>query len=62
MTERPVAVAVKPRGRPKAVEPCTSLSVWFPCREYDRLVKIANQREQSVSSLVRSMLILRLKP
>lgn len=50
----------KPRGRPRSDEPGTSVSAWVRPSEYDRLVKMANQREQSVSALVRSLLILKL--
>jgi hypothetical protein len=51
----------RPRGRPKADESSTRVSSWVRDSEYDRLVKMANQREQSVSKLVRSLLMMRLK-
>lgn len=52
----------RPRGRPRADEPLsTSVSAWVRPNEYDRLVKMANQREQSVSALVRSLLIMKLR-
>jgi len=44
------------RGRPRVAEPRSTLSTWVPAREYDRLVKMANHREQSLSSLVRDLL------
>jgi len=51
----------KPRGRPPMAVKGTSVSAWVRPGEYDRLVKMANQREQSVSAFVRSVLILRLR-
>ncbi len=56
--DRPVP---KPRGRPHAEEPSTTVMTWVRVSEYDRLVKLANQREQSLSALVRSLLVLRLR-
>jgi hypothetical protein len=49
------------RGRPRAEEPMTTLSTRVPTAAYDRLVRIANMRNESVSSLVRSLLVLRLR-
>lgn len=48
------------RGRPRVDEPFERLSTRVPLPTYDRLVKLANQRETSVSHLVRQLLILRL--
>jgi hypothetical protein len=48
--------AVRPRGRPKADQPCTSLTTWIPTTEYDRLVKLAASQDQSLSKLVRQWL------
>ena len=47
----------KPRGRPPMDVKGTSVSAWVRPSEYDRLVKMANQRDTSVSKLVRSLLI-----
>lgn len=44
------------RGRPKVEEPRTSVSAWVEVKHYDQLVKMANQREQSVSALVRDLI------
>jgi hypothetical protein len=52
---------VRPRGRPRVDEPLERVSTRLPIPVYDRLVEIANQRETSVSMLVRQLLILRLK-
>lgn len=52
----------KPRGRPRAEQPLTApVSSWVRPGEYDRLVKIAHQRDTTVSALVRSWLILKLR-
>jgi predicted HicB family RNase H-like nuclease len=47
-------------GRPRADEPRTSVSSWIPARDHDRLIRLANQREVSVSTLVSQMLSARL--
>lgn len=51
---------VRPRGRPRVDEPLERVSTRLPIHDYDRLVKIANLKETSVSNLVRQLLILRL--
>lgn len=51
----------RPRGRPKADEQSTPLSTRFKNSEYDKLVRLANQRETSVSQLVRDLIKLRLQ-
>ena len=43
-------------GRPKAAEPGLRLSTWIRTTDYDRLVKLARLREQSLSALVRAKL------
>ena len=45
-----------PRGRPKADEPSTTVTAWVPTKEYDRLLKLANEKEQSLSKLIRMWL------
>lgn len=47
-------------GRPKADEPSTSVSTWIPAREHDRLIRLAQRKEQSVSETVRQLLRQRL--
>lgn len=47
-------------GRPRSDEPKTSVSTWIPAREHDRLIRLANQRDQSVSQTVRQLLLQRL--
>ena len=46
----------KPRGRPRAEETSTTLTTWVPAHEYDRLVKLANRQDQSLSAFVRQWL------
>lgn len=48
----PLSDVPKGRGRPRAEEPCTSLSTWVPERTHDRLITMANQRNMSVSKFV----------
>lgn len=36
-------------GRPKALEEKRAVSAWMPAHEHDRLIQLANEREQSVS-------------
>jgi hypothetical protein len=47
------------RGRPKATEPGTTITAWVPTKEYDRLLKLANEKEQSLSSLIRQWMKLK---
>lgn len=60
MNYKPADVVRRPPGRPRVAEPSTSVSAWVPNGTYDRLVRLANEREQSVSALVRDLLILRI--
>jgi len=57
--QRPVTPA-KTRGRPRVTEPRTSVSTWLPAQYHDRLIQLANLRDESVSATVRRLLILRL--
>ena len=53
--------ATKPVGRPKASDPKgSSVTTWIGKAEHDQLIRLANQHETSVSSLVRSLLMLKL--
>jgi hypothetical protein len=59
---RPPAIGVLPPakgGRPRA-EASTTVCTWLPARDYDRLVRLAQAHEQSVSALVRTLLRTRL--
>ncbi len=49
------------RGRPRSSEPGATVCTWLPPDAHDKLIRIANRREKSVSALVRELLILRLR-
>jgi hypothetical protein len=51
----------KPRGRPKAAEPGSSLSTHLSASEHDQLIRLAKQHDQTVSRFVRSVLRLALR-
>lgn len=48
-------------GRPRVEEPLERVSTRLPVPAYDRLVRLANMNETSVSNLVRQLLVFRLK-
>ena len=50
------AVETRPPGRPPLDEKGSSVSTWLSAREHDRLIRLANEREQTVSALVRQLL------
>ena len=60
MADEPVRLP-RPRGRPPLEVKGTSISSWVRPNEYDRLVKMAHQQDKSVSALVRSLLMLRVR-
>lgn len=59
-TEPSLVIVGARRGRPRVEEPRVSVSSWIPESQYDKLVRLANKREQSVSSLVKDLLKLRI--
>jgi len=52
----------KKGGRPRNPEPGARVSTWMPASEHDRLCRLALQRDESVSSLVRRILTARRQP
>ena len=48
-------------GRPKSVEPSSSVCAWLRASDHDRLVKLAMTRRTSVSSLVREIIVLTIR-
>lgn len=56
----PMKVDPPKRGRPRLDEPGSTVSTWLRPAEHDRLIRLAQKHEQTVSQLVRSLLILRL--
>lgn len=51
-----LAIFPRKRGRPRAQEPGVRLTTWINASDYDQLLRLANAREQSLSSLVRETL------
>ena len=49
------------RGRPHAPEPFTPLTTWIPLQSYDALVAEARRDGQTLSSLVKSILLLHIR-
>lgn len=47
----------RPRGRPKSDEPGSTVSSWLSAQEHDRLIRLAEQQETSVSALVRQLIV-----
>lgn len=54
------ATVPRPRGRPRVSQPGTSVSTWLTPQEADKLIQLANKREQSVSALVRLIVVSKL--
>lgn len=54
--------AQRPRGRPRVDEPKpgVSASTWLEPSEYDKLVRLANKQDKTVSAMVRQLLVLKL--
>lgn len=57
----PKPIQARGPGRPRAAEPGSRLTTWIPGTTHDRLIALANRRGESVSALVRQLLILRLR-
>jgi hypothetical protein len=51
----------KKRGRPRVSEPRSWVSTRLPVSYHDRLIQMANEKDVSVSMLVRSLLMLQLR-
>lgn len=47
----------RPRGRPRSEEPGTTVSAWVSEQEHDKLIRLANEQEKSVSALVRQLIV-----
>jgi hypothetical protein len=52
---------VREPGRPPLDEKGSSVSTWLPASQHDRLIRLANERDQSVSALVRQLLARKLR-
>lgn len=53
--------APKPRGRPRMAEPGAKLTTYVRASDYDRLVRLANHADKSLSGLIRDLLRLKLR-
>lgn len=51
----------RPRGRPPVQEPRQSVSAWLPASLHDQLIDLAKREERSISGMIKTLLILRLK-
>lgn len=49
------------RGRPRADVQCSPVSTRLPTPLHDKLIDMANQRQMSVSGLLRQIVIVRLR-
>jgi hypothetical protein len=59
MSEQQTAAGIK-RGRPRAPVPGVAVGTWLRATEYDRLLRLAAAREESVSAIVRRIVVRRL--
>lgn len=56
-----VTNATSRRGRPRVTQPRSSVSTWVPTTYHDRLIKMANAQDTTVSSLVRQIIVIQLR-
>jgi len=49
------------QGRPRNAEPYSSVTTWLPTGAHDKLIRLAAEQETSISALVRSLLLLKLR-
>ena len=62
--QKPVGADETPRktgGRPSAREPGSRITTWVPASEHERLIRLANQRDESLSAYLRRVLARRPK-
>lgn len=59
--KRPVTTEAAPRGRPKSAAPSSSVSCWLPAVTHDKLIRLAQKEERSISACIRQLLILKLR-
>jgi hypothetical protein len=51
----------RPRGRPRAEEPLSPITTWVPTAMHDRLIKLANQKDEPLSATIRELLAREIK-
>lgn len=61
MTKKVETADPPKRGRPRADEPGSTVSVWLPSGHHDKLIELAKKEEKSISALVRQLLIWKLR-
>jgi hypothetical protein len=49
-------------GRPRKDAPLSPVTAWVPPAVHDRLLRLAKQHDQSVSGVLRTVLVLKLAP
>jgi len=63
MSDDPIVlIAGGKRGRPRSTDPGSRVSTWIPARYHDQLIRIANERDISVSAVVNKVLTKALNP
>lgn len=60
-TGDPVISQGRRPGRPRSRQPGSRVSTWITQAHHDRLCQIAQRRGESVSSLLRRVIVLKLK-
>ena len=55
------ALPKRPPGRPPANEPGSIVSIWLRVAERDRLIRLAQLHQKSLSAMVREVLVQRLR-
>ena len=50
------------RGRPMSAEPSSRVTTWIPAKYHDALIRVANEKDISVSALVNQVLTKALTP
>ena len=53
-------VAPRKRGRPRAQVQSTAVMTWVPTTLHDKLIRIANKRDVSVSQLLKQIVVFQL--
>ena len=60
--KRPLPPVDEPihRGRPRNAEPSTAVSTWLSAGTHDKLIRLANREDTSISALLRRLVLARL--
>lgn len=60
-TDPPAPIQKNRGGRPPAKEPGSHLTIWVPTRCHDRIARLAERQNETISAYVRSIVILQLR-